>query len=191
MEVGTAFGAGRAPEVILGIPYDVAIDMWSFGCILAELYTGYPLFPGENEVEQLLCIMEICGLPPDSVLEVATRTKMFFDSKGAPRIVPNSRGKKRRPGTKDLNVALRASDPQFVDFLAGCVRWNAKERFVPEDAMRHEWILECHAPRQRHPDEQSGHPPSSSSGKRKSHGHKKSSADPSHHGQSLGSHQLS
>ena len=36
----------------------MAIDMWSFGCILAELYTGYPLFPGENEVEQLACIME-------------------------------------------------------------------------------------------------------------------------------------
>lgn len=33
------------------------------GCILAELYTGFPLFPGENEVEQLACIMEILGLP--------------------------------------------------------------------------------------------------------------------------------
>ena len=37
----------------------MAIDMWSLGCILAELYTGYPLFPGENEVEQLACIMEV------------------------------------------------------------------------------------------------------------------------------------
>ena len=39
----------------------MAIDMWSLGCILAELYTGYPLFPGENEVEQLACIMEVRG----------------------------------------------------------------------------------------------------------------------------------
>lgn len=37
----------RAPEIILGMQYGTAIDMWSFGCILAELYTGYPLFPGE------------------------------------------------------------------------------------------------------------------------------------------------
>ena len=37
----------RSPEVILGLQYCPAIDMWSFGCILAELYTGYPLFPGE------------------------------------------------------------------------------------------------------------------------------------------------
>lgn len=68
----------RSPEVILGIPYSVAIDMWSFGCILAELYTGYPIFPGENEVEQLACIMEVLGLPPTSVLDQATRKRLFF-----------------------------------------------------------------------------------------------------------------
>lgn len=50
----------RSPEVILGHPYSMAIDMWSLGCILAELYTGYPLFPGESEVEQMACIMEVC-----------------------------------------------------------------------------------------------------------------------------------
>lgn len=42
----------RAPEVILGLPYGLPIDMWSFGCILAELCTGYPIFPGEDEVRQ-------------------------------------------------------------------------------------------------------------------------------------------
>ncbi|EAA12191.4 AGAP007847-PA, partial [Anopheles gambiae str. PEST] len=63
----------RSPEVILGYPYDKAIDMWSLGCILAELYTGYPLFPGENEVEQLACIMEILGVPSKEVFQLATR----------------------------------------------------------------------------------------------------------------------
>ena len=42
-----------------GVSYTAAIDMWSLGCILSELHTGYPLFPGENEVEQLACIMEV------------------------------------------------------------------------------------------------------------------------------------
>ena len=54
------------------------IDMWSLGCILAELYTGYPLFPGENEVEQLACIMEVMGLPPTEVMDQATRKRLFF-----------------------------------------------------------------------------------------------------------------
>ena len=41
----------RAPEIMLGIPYTTRIDMWSFGCILAELFKGYPIFPGESESE--------------------------------------------------------------------------------------------------------------------------------------------
>jgi serine/threonine protein kinase len=48
------------------------------GCILAELYTGYPLFPGENEVEQLACLMEVLGPPPDELVAAATRKRLFF-----------------------------------------------------------------------------------------------------------------
>lgn len=48
------------------------------GCILAELYTGYPLFPGENEVEQLACIMEVLGAPPEDVIVNASRRRLFF-----------------------------------------------------------------------------------------------------------------
>jgi len=68
----------RSPEVILGMSYNMAIDMWSLGCILAELYTGYPLFPGENEQEQLACIMEIQGVPERYLIERSTRRKVFF-----------------------------------------------------------------------------------------------------------------
>lgn len=51
----------RSPEVILGHAYSMAIDMWSLGCILAELFSGSPLFPGESEVEQIACMMEVCS----------------------------------------------------------------------------------------------------------------------------------
>lgn len=167
----------RSPEVILGIPYDVAIDMWSFGCILAELYTGYPLFPGENEVEQLACIMEVCGVPPPRILDNATRIKMFFDSNGNPRLVPNSRGKTRRPGNKDMQMVLRTSETKYVEFLNGCLQWDPRERFTPEDALQQEWILEGYArhaaqrdPRSQTHGDHSAHsmasPPSSSSKRR-------------------------
>ena len=69
----------RAPEIVLGIPYNAAIDMWSFGCILYELYVGYPLFPGEDEKEHMALMMEVKGVPPRSVLGRATRRKVFFD----------------------------------------------------------------------------------------------------------------
>jgi dual specificity tyrosine-phosphorylation-regulated kinase 2/3/4 len=60
----------RAPEVMLAIPYSAAIDMWSFGCILAELATGFPIFPGESESEQMALIIELIGMPPGDILEV-------------------------------------------------------------------------------------------------------------------------
>jgi dual specificity tyrosine-phosphorylation-regulated kinase 2/3/4 len=68
----------RSPEVILGLAYTSAIDMWSFGCVLVELYTGYPLFPGENETDQLSCIIELKGLPPKEILAAGSRSRTFF-----------------------------------------------------------------------------------------------------------------
>jgi len=68
----------RSPEVILGMNYHMAIDMWSLGCILAELYTGFPIFPGENEQEQLSCIMEVLGVPEKEYVNRSSRKKLFF-----------------------------------------------------------------------------------------------------------------
>lgn len=60
----------RAPEIMLGIRYTAAIDIWSLGCVLAELFTGFPIFPGESEPEQMALIMEVIGLPPSRLLNV-------------------------------------------------------------------------------------------------------------------------
>eukprot|EP01060_Flectonema_neradi_P022778 TRINITY_DN3099_c2_g1_i1.p1 TRINITY_DN3099_c2_g1~~TRINITY_DN3099_c2_g1_i1.p1 ORF type:complete len:520 (+),score=57.78 TRINITY_DN3099_c2_g1_i1:54-1613(+) len=132
----------RAPEVILGIPYTKAIDMWSLGCTLAELATGYPLFPGETEGDQLLCIMEIMGLPPQRMLQTSPRRRQFFDHSGQPKIIPNSRGKRRRPNEKRLRDVLRASDPQFVDFIKRCLAWQPELRMTPEEALQHPFMKE-------------------------------------------------
>lgn len=59
----------RAPEIMLGVfPYTQAIDMWSMGCIMIELFTGFPLFPGTNEREQLQLIIDVIGMVPPAVL---------------------------------------------------------------------------------------------------------------------------
>ncbi|XP_073724755.1 dual specificity tyrosine-phosphorylation-regulated kinase 4 isoform X1 [Misgurnus anguillicaudatus] len=132
----------RSPEVILGHPYSMAIDMWSLGCILAELYIGYPLFPGESEVEQIACIMEIMGLPPNDFVQTASRRKLFFDSKGNPRNITNSKGKKRRPNSKDLASVLKTNDRLFLDFIRRCLVWDPTKRMTPDEGMQHEWIHE-------------------------------------------------
>ncbi|XP_077295378.1 dual-specificity tyrosine phosphorylation-regulated kinase 2, partial [Arctopsyche grandis] len=130
----------RSPEVILGLSYGAPIDMWSLGCILAELYTGYPLFPGENEVEQLACIMEVLGLPPDDVIVSASRRRLFFDSKGNPRCIINSKGRKRKPGSKMLSTVIRCEDTLFIDFIGKCLEWDPKKRITPDQASKHEWV---------------------------------------------------
>lgn len=43
----------RAPEIILGLPFCEAIDMWSLGCVIAELFLGWPLYPGASEYDQV------------------------------------------------------------------------------------------------------------------------------------------
>ncbi|KPI98510.1 Dual specificity tyrosine-phosphorylation-regulated kinase 2 [Papilio xuthus] len=159
----------RSPEVILGLQYGAPIDMWSMGCILAELHTGYPLFPGENEAEQLACIMEVLGPPPPDLLLHATRKRLFFDSKGCPRTVTNSKGRKRRPGSRALSAAVRTDDPAFLHFIHRCLeanspsvrtscpigyhlqytafgqslKWDPKRRITPTEATRHEFVTGC------------------------------------------------
>jgi len=49
----------RSPEVILGLPYSVAIDMWSLGCILVEMHTGDPLFSGTDQFDQMQKIVQV------------------------------------------------------------------------------------------------------------------------------------
>jgi len=130
----------RAPEIILGVPYSPAIDMWSLGCILVELYTGVPLFPGENELDQLLCMMEVLGTPPESLLKSASRTRIFFDGENKPKILPNSRGKKRYPGSRSLREFLIGTDYLYQDFVGKCLDWNPATRLTPDQGLGHPWI---------------------------------------------------
>ncbi|KAK3365399.1 hypothetical protein B0H63DRAFT_135869 [Podospora didyma] len=130
----------RSPEVILGMTYGMPIDMWSLGCILAELFTGVPIFPGENEQEQLACIMEVFGPPEKHLIEKSTRKKLFFDSMGKPRLTVSSKGRRRRPSSKTLQQVLKCDDDPFLDFLARCLRWDPDRRMKPDEAIRHEFI---------------------------------------------------
>ncbi|KAM5474359.1 dual specificity protein kinase yak1 [Microsporum audouinii] len=69
----------RSPEVLLGLPYSSAIDMWSLGCIVVELFLGLPLFPGSSEYNQISRITEMLGLPPVWMLENGKQAGEFFE----------------------------------------------------------------------------------------------------------------
>ncbi|CAF0741533.1 unnamed protein product [Adineta steineri] len=147
----------RAPEVILGAKYGLPIDMWSLGCILSELLTGMPLFPGEDEADQLSCIIEVIGMPSQKLLDASKRARNFISSKGHPRYCTvttlpdgtsvlqggrSKRGKQRGPpGSRDWTQALKnCDDPLFVDFLKRCLEWDPQTRLTPAQALRHSWL---------------------------------------------------
>ncbi|CAF4043700.1 unnamed protein product, partial [Rotaria sp. Silwood2] len=147
----------RAPEVILGAKYGLPIDMWSLGCILSELLTGMPLFPGEDEADQLSCIIEVIGMPSQKVLDASKRARNFVSSKGHPRYCTvttlpdgttvlqggrSKRGKHRgSPGSRDWSQALKnCDDPLFIDFLKRCLEWDPQIRLTPAQALRHSWL---------------------------------------------------
>ncbi|CAD8143657.1 unnamed protein product [Paramecium octaurelia] len=134
----------RAPEIMFGIPYDTSIDMWSFGCIMAELYLGYPIFPGDDEQEQIAYILEILGMPDNELLEIAQRRKVFFNDfpPYQPLCMQNKGAKLKIPGSKTLSAVLQCKDENFIDFLKQCLVWNPKNRISPINALMHVWILD-------------------------------------------------
>ncbi|KAJ6254449.1 homeodomain interacting protein kinase [Anaeramoeba flamelloides] len=69
----------RSPEVVLRLPYTQSIDMWSFGCLLAELFIGLPLFPGSNEYDQLARIIQLRGNIPKHLLTQSRVVKSYFN----------------------------------------------------------------------------------------------------------------
>ncbi|KAG2175404.1 hypothetical protein INT43_001051, partial [Umbelopsis isabellina] len=72
----------RSPEVLLGLQYTTAIDMWSFGCIIAELFLGLPLFPGSSEYNQVSRIVDTFGVPSNYMIERGDNAHRFFERTG-------------------------------------------------------------------------------------------------------------
>ena len=93
--------------------------MWSFGCILAELVTGRPLFPAVDEQELLELLRTRIGMPPSEMIQKAKKRKMFFNQS-----MQLIRSKKSRlpAGSADRSDTIRNAlyseyDPDFIDFI--------------------------------------------------------------------------
>jgi len=103
----------RSPEVMLGLSYGCAIDMWSLGCILVEMHTGEPLFSGADQSDQMRKLVDVLGMPSDELILQAERgyRDQYFQQvqdhdDGAPewRLC-------QRAGTEDDAAAAAAASP--------------------------------------------------------------------------------
>ncbi|XP_071056400.1 serine/threonine-protein kinase minibrain isoform X2 [Onthophagus taurus] len=151
----------RSPEVLLGIQYDLAIDMWSLGCILVEMHTGEPLFSGANEADQMNKIVEVLGMPPKHLLDQGTKVRKFFDKLPDGRYVlrkTKDSKKYKPPGTKKLHdiLGVETGGPggrrygeqghlmldylKFKDLILRMLDYDPKTRITPYYALQHNFF---------------------------------------------------
>jgi len=126
----------RAPEVMLGLNYTTKADMWSFGCIVGELYRGLELIYGEKEVDQMAAVMEIIGLPPVKMIEKSWRKEVYFKAVA----YKTEGGFQRTPYRKTLKTTLKTEDTLFLDFMSKIMVWEPEKRYSPLQAMNHPWL---------------------------------------------------
>lgn len=155
----------RAPELILIQPYTSAVDIWSLGCILAELLSmqegnveGYqdrkPLFPGgtcfplsgegrltnDDKLDQLSVIFGVIGTPAKEDVEAIGKANDYIKSLG-------------KSAGKPLEKVFPAADPCALDLLKKMLQFNPKRRLTADEALEHEFFkgvrqdsLEVNAP---------------------------------------------
>ncbi|KAL0829957.1 hypothetical protein ABMA28_003423 [Loxostege sticticalis] len=164
----------RAPEIILGLAFCEAIDMWSLGCVVAELFLGWPLYPGSSEYDQIRYISQTQGLPTEHMLNSASKTAKFFyrdvDSTypfwrlKTPEEHELETGIKSKEARKyifnclddigQVNVptdleggqllAEKADRREFIDLLKRMLTMDQERRITPGEALNHAFVTLAH-----------------------------------------------
>ncbi|XP_068578886.1 LOW QUALITY PROTEIN: homeodomain-interacting protein kinase 3-like [Cebidichthys violaceus] len=164
----------RAPEIILGLPFCEAIDMWSLGCVIAELFLGWPLYPGALEYDQIRYISQTQGVPAEQLLNKGTKTSRFFSKESnspyASWRLKTTEEHEKETGLKSkearkyifsclddiahVNVVLspdgsdmhaeKADRREFVSLLKSMLLIDAEDRTVPASVLNHPFLTMTH-----------------------------------------------
>ncbi len=120
----------RAPDVLLGSrTYSTSIDIWSIGCIMAEMYTGRPLFPGTTNEDQLQRIFRLLGTPSERTWPGISQL---------PEYKPNLQ--MQIYATQDLRLVLPQIDELGLDLLKRMLQLRPEMRISATNALRHPWF---------------------------------------------------
>eukprot|EP01019_Chilodonella_uncinata_P003786 GABU01004671.1.p1 GENE.GABU01004671.1~~GABU01004671.1.p1 ORF type:complete len:243 (+),score=6.04 GABU01004671.1:52-729(+) len=130
----------RAPEIVLGSrQYSKGVDMWSVGCILAEMLVGKALFQGRSTVNQIELMIELLGRPTKDELESiggASNWNLIESITTTQKL--------------SLQTYLKpyGATEHAVHFIKRCLEYNPKRRITVEEALKHPYILQFHNPAQ-------------------------------------------
>ncbi|XP_034047683.1 homeodomain-interacting protein kinase 2-like [Thalassophryne amazonica] len=158
----------KAPEVLLGLAYTEAIDMWSLGVTMAQLAVGEPLYPGDHPYDVMKFIVETQGPPPDCLLRVGPNTNRYFNGRRidgqdtwtlkTPELIKSQYGhefqKSREVILKSLDDIMEKMDisksrkegSDFVDLVKRMMCLHMDERIRPADVLNHPFLVEYKPP---------------------------------------------
>ena len=128
----------RAPEAILSPDdYKKPVDIWSIGCILAELLGRQPLFPADNNLDELQKIISVLGSPSESDLEYINDTKI--------KTFVNRLAKRTK---QSFNLMFSNANPVALDLLGKMLTFSPKKRYTVEQCISHPYFEGLHDPEQ-------------------------------------------
>jgi len=126
----------RAPEVLCSwIDYAKSIDIWSIGCIFAEMLGRKPFFPGHNTQHQLQLIISFLGTPrPEELRKIPNdKCRKFIES------LPNSSG-------KPFETVFPEAPPTSIDFLHRTLQFDPDKRVTIAQALQHQYLAQLYCP---------------------------------------------
>ena len=128
----------RAPEAILSPDsYDKPVDIWSIGCILAELLGRQPLFPADNNLDELQKIISVLGSPSEADLDFITDEK-----------IKNFMQRLAKRTKQSFNLMFSNANPVALDLLGKMLTFNPKKRYTVEQCISHPYFEGLHDPEQ-------------------------------------------
>lgn len=144
----------RAPEVILGCAYDYKIDLWSLGCILAELLSGYVLFQNESIQGLLARIQGIIGPFPQHMVQDGKLAATFLTKEGLVFQENKDDSQSQKDPKLQILVAkktslkqrLQCEDALFLDFVRWLLEVDPFKRPTAKQALKHPWLQHPYPP---------------------------------------------
>jgi serine/threonine protein kinase len=127
----------RAPEVMCSCQdYDSKIDVWSIGCILAELHGRKPLFPGDDYIKQMNLIFNVLGTPEPTDMK-------FISNEKALEYIKSLKKKPKIP----FNKIYKDANPLALDLMEKMLTFNPQKRISIDEALAHPYLKSLHNPK--------------------------------------------